>query len=166
MPTGCDGRLSQADAVGYEFVPGAKKELNWLPENIPIHLEDMSPKEYACGQLALDKWNAHCSRTDARFEWHPIGEKPIETAPDLGPDGVCWVKMPTGCELGLAQADAVGYEFVPGADFELNWLAETLPQHLEDRSPKEYACGQIAIDAWNNHCQRTDARVEWHIEGE
>jgi len=54
-------------------------------------------------------------RDDAKVEWHVVGERPIETAPDLGPDGVCWVKMPTGCDRGLNQADAAGYEFQPGA---------------------------------------------------
>jgi len=52
---------------------------------------------------------------------------PVETAPDLGPDGICWVKMPTGCNKALGQAQAVGYEFILGREEELIWLAETLP---------------------------------------
>lgn len=79
-------------------------------------------------------------------------ERPIETAPDKGPDGVCWIKMPTGCDRALAQAAAVGYEYELGAREELDWLAETVPYLLVDSSPKEYACGTKATDEWNKYC--------------
>jgi len=53
-------------------------------------------------RIAIKELNARITEIEVECpEVIDVDVQILETTPDLGPDGVCWVKMPTGCERPL-----------------------------------------------------------------